>query len=158
MALGFADDVPDNPMESALLVPSTELSQDQRAFLSAFISTGKIRQAAKLSKIHAFYHYGWRRDDPSYDNAYQQCLNIVADDLAETARDRAKGYDFEMLGKDGEIVKLRRHSDVLLMFALKGLPGGSSYKESSKGDTTININGKEAKVAFNFDEFRNLLK
>lgn len=158
MAFGYREATTEE-LNSPLILPGEDLSLDQRAFLNAFISCGTIRGAAKRSRIHAFYHYQWRRENLNYDYAYSQSLQLIADQLAETARTRGKdGYDYEVLGKDGEIVKLKRFSDNLLMFALKGLPGGQNYRENFKveinnDNRSINLSTEQ----FNFDHYRKLL-
>ena len=157
MGVGFADTLKVQDSLPAS-IPEIDLSPQQQSFIIAYSQTGAINKAAKLSGINKFYHYHWIKDDSAYQIAFNLAQTSLADELAEMARDRAKGYDYEVIGKDGEIVKLKRHSDVLLMFSLKGLPGGASYKESSKGDT-INIQVKDSdRVSFDFGSFRSLLK
>jgi hypothetical protein len=156
MGIGFDDVVTDESLE--LLVPSSELLPDQRAFINAYLMRGSIRGAVKASKIHHLYHYKWKDEDANYQAAFARAEAVVLDDDIASIRKRGiEGWD-EPLDNKGRLtgdVK-RRFSDNLAMFYIKAK--NPSFKDSHKpSDVTINI-GSDSKVQFNFDQFRQLLK
>ena len=158
MAFGYREATAEEMAQSTdLLVPSAELLPDQRAFINAYLKCGTIRGAVKLSKVHHLRHYNWCREDNNYQAIFAQAESVMLEeDIAKIRSRGIDGYDYEVLGKDGEVRKLKRYDSILAMFYIKAKD--QRFKDSHKGDT-ININVKDAdKVNFDFGSFRSLLK
>jgi hypothetical protein len=103
---------------------------NQPAFLEAYRQTGSIRAAAEAVGINRQTHYDWLSDDETYPERFQQAKADAAERLEEEARRRAvEGVEEQTgwwKGKPGGTV--RRYSDTLLIFLLKGaLP--AKYRE-----------------------------
>lgn len=101
----------------------------KRAFLAAFIQTASVTVSAKLAEIDRRSHYVWKRDDEVYLKAFESARLMAAETLeAEAIRRAHDGVDEPQFYK-GEICgHVRRYSDVLLIFLLKGaMP--DKYKE-----------------------------
>lgn len=93
----------------------------QRAFLNAFAECGNVSQAAKAAKIPRMSHYQWIHDD-EYKAAFDDAKQEANDSLEAEARRRAvEGVDEPVGWYQGEAGGvIRRYSDILLMFLLKG--------------------------------------
>jgi hypothetical protein len=165
MAFGYREATDMELIEAPipLLVPSSELTEDQRAFIIAFLDCKTVTGAEKRSRIHHLYHYTWLKDDPNYFAAFtraKQCRDgYRSDKLEDVLYERGcDGYDYEVLGKDGSIVKLRRHSDLLGMFSQKKL--NHEFRENSKSEVNVqvNIDQRRGWDAAEWDKFRSLLK
>lgn len=95
----------------------------KKAFLSAFRECGNVRRACEAAGVGRSSHYRWRDNDPAYREAYELAREDAADVLEEEAYRRAvEGYEEPVgwyRGKAGGVV--RRYSDTLLIFQLKGL-------------------------------------
>ncbi|NPV80809.1 MAG: hypothetical protein HPY52_11115 [Firmicutes bacterium] len=121
----------------------------KRAFLAAFGQVGNLTQAAEIAGINRNTHYDWMQD-PEYAEAFEVAKKEAADRLEAEARRRAVEGVEEPVYYQGQVCgTVRRYSDTLLIFLLKGaLP--DKYKERvanelSAGDDglTIIIGGKD---------------
>lgn len=98
------------------------LTLKQRAFLKAYSQLGQIASAAKAAKVNRITHYEWLAGNPTYRGAFEAAREDVADKLEREAFRRAHNGVDEPVFYEGEAVgKIRKYSDVLLIFLLKGL-------------------------------------
>lgn len=97
------------------------------AFLVAYASTGNICEAAKAARIERRQHYRWL-EDPEYAKAFDDAHETAGETLEAEARRRAEsGWDEPVFGKlpgkdtgSGQVGVVRKYSDTLLIFLLKG--------------------------------------
>jgi hypothetical protein len=134
----------------------------QSAFLAAFRVTASITAAAEAVGIERQMHYRWLKEDPEYSPAFEAARDDAAQTLEDEAVRRAYHGVFEptvyqgefvypRIEKEvvdqetGEVTKLvvnaetpygmRKYSDSLLMFLLKGARP-DKYRETWKGELT----------------------
>ncbi len=95
----------------------------QRAFLAAFRETGNVRLACEVAKVGRTSHYRWLEMHPAYREAFDLAKLQAADILEQEAYRRAVEGIEEPIGWYRGVAggTVRRYSDVLLMFLLKGL-------------------------------------
>ncbi len=95
----------------------------QRAFLVAFLETGNVRRACEVAKVGRSSHYRWFEQHPAYREAFKLAKECAADLLeAEAYRRAVEGVEEPVgwyKGRAGGMV--RKYSDTLLIFLLKGL-------------------------------------
>ncbi len=95
----------------------------QRALLVAFLETGNVRRACEVAKVGRSSHYRWLEQHKAYREAFNVAKQCAADLLeAEAYRRAVEGVEEPVgwyKGKPGGVV--RKYSDVLLIFLLKGL-------------------------------------
>jgi hypothetical protein len=92
----------------------------QRAFLATFAATGNITAAAAIAKVARKSHYRWL-DDEAYAAEFADAQEQACDSLEAEARRRAtEGVDEPVFYKGKECGTVRRYSDTLLIFLLKG--------------------------------------
>ena len=118
----------------------------KRAFLAAYAECGNVTQAAEIAGIDRNTHYGWKHSDPLYAEALAAAEGQAADRLEQEARRRAvEGviepvfYKGKMVtegeGESKKPVGIRRFSDTLLIFLMKGaMP--EKYKERVAAEHT----------------------
>ena len=108
-------------LEKVRLFPGIK-NPRQRAFLAAFVETGGIARAAKLSGVSWSAHYQWKRNDRNYLAQFDLATEMTADRAEDELHRRAiDGYDKPVTYK-GEIRGwYRDFSDTCLIFMLKGL-------------------------------------
>jgi hypothetical protein len=94
----------------------------KRAFLAAYRETGNVRLACTAAQIGRSSHYRWHAEDHDYEVAFEQAKKDAVDVLEAEARRRAvEGWEEPVgwyKGQPGGTV--RRYSDTLLIFLLKG--------------------------------------
>ncbi len=91
------------------------------AMLTALAKTGNVTSAAKAAKIDRDTHYEWLKTDADYAIAVDAAMEQAADLLEAEARRRAETGVLEPVYQSGEKVgTIRRYSDTLLIFLLKG--------------------------------------
>ena len=93
----------------------------KRAFLAAYRETGNIRLACQAAQIGRSSHYRWL-DDPDYAEEFERAKKDAVDVLEAEARRRAvEGWEEPVGWYKGEAGgTVRRYSDTLLIFLLKG--------------------------------------
>jgi len=120
----------------------------QRAFLAAYAQTGNITRAAALAKVARSRHYEWM-DDPDYAAAFAAAGEEASDHLEAEARRRAVEGIEEPVVYQGELamkidsigrrtahpLTIRRYSDVLLIFLLKGMRP-DKFRDNWRGEIT----------------------
>jgi hypothetical protein len=90
--------------------------------LSAYVEHGTIFHACEAASISRRTHYDWLKADPGYSAAFEDAKDAVADGLEQEAAHRAKEGWLEPVYYKGEVCgQVRRFSDLLMIFLLKGL-------------------------------------
>ena len=122
-------------------------SPKKRAFLTALAHTGNITEAADIAHIARSAHYQWLEADPVYAAAYKDAMEQAAQRLEAEAKRRAvEGVEEPVFYQGKQCGVIRRYSDVLLMFLLKGaMP--DKYKERTSTELT-GAGGKPITVSF----------
>jgi hypothetical protein len=104
----------------------------QRAFLTAYATCGVISRAAEAAGIARQTHYDWMNNDPEYVEAFKQAEEEAAESLEAEARRRAlEGWEEPVYYKGRVVGSVRKYSDTLLMFMLKGAKP-EKYKERAE--------------------------
>lgn len=101
---------------------SARRTGSQRAFLEAYRTCGNISFAASQVGIHRKQHYRWTQADPEYAAAWREAQEDAADHLEKEAWRRAvEGVPEPVYQQGRQVGEVRRFSDHLLMFLLKGV-------------------------------------
>lgn len=91
------------------------------AFLEAFRENGSVKHSAEIAGISRITHYDWLKKDEKYATDFINAREDAADALEKEARRRAKDGVLEPVFYQGEkVATVRKYSDVLLIFLLKG--------------------------------------
>lgn len=103
------------------ICPTNPTSKRKKRFLANFAKLGNITYAAKAAGIDRTCHYDWLEKDEAYAERFHSAQEEAADLLeAEVLRRGVKGV-IEPVFYKGEICgRVRKYSDVLLIFLLKG--------------------------------------
>lgn len=98
-------------------------------FLAAFSRLGNITAAAEKARVSRRIVPHWREHDPAFSAAFDQAAVEATDRLEAEARRRAvDGVDEPVFHRGEEVATVKKYSDLLLIFLLKGaLP--SKYRE-----------------------------
>lgn len=99
----------DNPKKNEMIV--------------AFVDNGgRIARAAKTVHISRATHYKWLREDPVYAEIFNEAKEYAADMLEGEAIRRAfEGVEEPVFYQGKRVDTVRKFSDLLLIFMLKGL-------------------------------------
>jgi hypothetical protein len=93
----------------------------KRALLAAYVTCGRISQAASAANVQLRLHYYWKKGDPVYLEAWQEAQEMVGEMLEDEARRRAHdGVIRTKFYKETIIAEEIEYSDALLIFLLKG--------------------------------------
>ena len=101
-------------------------AKDQVAFLAALRTCGNVFRAAKMVGIHEDMPYHWRRNDEQFavamEKAREEGEEVLAYQLLDEARRRGlEGIEEPHFYQGRMVGHIRRYSDNLLMFKIKGL-------------------------------------
>ncbi len=117
--------------KTAKKISKTEKNKQARqdAFLAEYRLCATITHAAEIALISRRTHYLWIEKDSAYAAAFEEAKVAAVDSLVKEARRRAiQGVEEPVIyqGKlsldaDGNPLVIRKHSDVLLIFLLKGM-------------------------------------
>jgi hypothetical protein len=109
------------------------------AFLAAFAALGNRSRAARAAGVSASLVYAWLKDDPAFEAAYANAAEVAAGLLEDEAVRRAAEGVMEPVFQAGRLVgSIRRYSDTLLQFLLRGaMP--EKYAERHKVDHTVDV-------------------
>ena len=125
----------------------------QKAFLAALQESGNVRLACAAAQVGRTTVYQRRADDVAFAAAWESALEEAADLLEAEARRRAHdGWEEPVFGSQGagqgsgQIGTVRKYSDTLLIFLLKGARP-EKYRERSD----VKVSGEIAKVYAGFD-------
>jgi hypothetical protein len=107
--------------------------------LAAYAKCGVVSRACKLAKVGRATHYVWLDEDAEYRKAFEESHKHAVEYLESVARKRATRGWLEPVYHKGEVCgHVRRFSDTLLIFLLKGA-APEKYRDSSpSGNTTTN--------------------
>lgn len=106
-------------------------------FLLALAELGNRSRAARAARVSPATVWQWRRDDMKFDKAYARAIEVAADLIEDEAIRRATEGTVEPVFQGGHLVGgVRKMSDQLLMFVLKGLKP-EKYKD--KQDIHISV-------------------
>jgi hypothetical protein len=96
--------------------------EKRAAFLSALADCGNVADAARQAAIARNALYLWKRDDSEFAAEWEAALIAGGETLEEEAVRRARdGWDEPVWYKGEQVGIVRRYSDTLLIFLLKGL-------------------------------------
>ena len=140
--------------------------QLKKAFLEDFAETGNVSESARNIGIVRQTVYLWKERDATFLRAYEQAEIDATERLEQEARRRgAEGWDEPVFGRvakdmDGKIGTVRKYSDTLLIFLLKGR-APEKYRERGSVEHTgkngealqVNVNTKHD---FDYDAFAEL--
>lgn len=91
------------------------------AFLIALAQLGNRGRAAEACGISKVLVWQWQRDDPAFKKAFVRAMEAASDLLEDEMIRRAAEGVLEPVYQGGKLVgSMRRYSDTLLMFALRG--------------------------------------
>jgi hypothetical protein len=106
----------------------------QNAFLAAYRTCASVTKAAEAAKIERANHYQWLRSDFDYAAAFEACKEQATQVLEDEAVRRAHdGVDEPVFYQGTVCGTVRKYSDTLLIFLLKGLRP-EKYREQWKGE------------------------
>lgn len=93
----------------------------KKTFLEVLAATCNVAEAAKATGTLRHYWYRIRKKDKEFAQAWENAVEAGADALEAEARRRAHDGFLEPVFYQGKKVgKIRRYSDTLLIFLLKG--------------------------------------
>lgn len=101
--------------------PPVSTALGKAAFLLSYAKLGNIKAACEAAKVGRRTHFEWIKADQEYAAAVLEARDLAADVLEEEARRRAVTGVLEPVFQVGEEVgKIRKYSDTLLIFLMKG--------------------------------------
>lgn len=99
----------------------TEENKQRADFLEALSETGNVTESAKMANVSRRTIYNWRAADEDFAKAWNDAAELGCDALEDEATRRAKdGVDEPVFYKGEECGTVRKYSDTLLIFLLKG--------------------------------------
>lgn len=111
----------------------------QIEFLFRLSRIGIRSRAAHLTGVTMATIWQWRRDDPAFEKAYIRAMEVASDLLEDEALRRAAEGVVEPVFQSGRLVgQVRRFSDQLLMFTLKGAKP-EKYADRQKVEHTFDV-------------------
>ena len=94
----------------------------KRALLEGYAEVGTVKGAAELAGVSRRAHYHWMKADPDYAAAFAEAQEQAADAIeAELVRRAVHGVEEPVHYRGQRVDMVRKYSDVLLIFLLKGL-------------------------------------
>jgi hypothetical protein len=90
-------------------------------FLQCFEETGNISKSAEIAGINRRDHYDWLKNDEKYVDAFAKSAQIAGDSLeAEGFKRALEGWEEPVFYQGEQTATIRKFSDTLLIFLLKG--------------------------------------
>ena len=118
------------------------LTSKMQVFLEAYRETGNVTRAALMAKVSRRRQYYWL-EGTAYSEAFEDAQEHAVETLEKEARRGAMFGVEQPVFYKGEVCGLvRKHSDVLLIFLLKGL-GPEVYRENRHITGNMNVNVTE---------------
>lgn len=93
-------------------------TQKAQTFLQALIDTGSPTHASRAAGITRRTAYNWRERYSEFAAEWDAAHAEGVDELEREARRRAMGYDEKVVTKEGRVITVRKHSDLLLITLL----------------------------------------
>jgi hypothetical protein len=113
------------------------LTQNQRIFLRAYEQVGGVQRAAVNCGLSRAIHAKWKRESDEYRAAFNDLKVEVLEELEAEAHRRALHGVDEPVFHQGRICgHIRKYSDTLLIFLLKG-NNPKKYRDQFKGHIQI---------------------
>lgn len=113
-------------------------------------NTGNVSVACEAIGEPRNTVYGWRNADPTFAEAWARAKDLSGDVLEDEATRRAvHGVEEPVFHKGIEVATVRKYSDTLLIFLLKGAKP-DKYKDRVAADHTVagsldvNVEAKDA--------------
>src|SRR5687767_11860234 len=92
----------------------------RKGFLAVLAESGNVTASCKAAQIEPKTAYKARNNDPQFAEQWREALESAADLMELEARRRAvEGVEEPIFYKGVEVTKVRRYSDILLIFMLK---------------------------------------
>lgn len=93
-----------------------------RQFVATLLQTGgNVARACEAVNIGRTAAYEWRKDDEEFSKAWDEAVEAGLDELEQEARRRAfEGTEEPVFYKGSECGYVRKYSDTLMIFLLKG--------------------------------------
>lgn len=106
----------------------------KKKFLAAYAECGNITHAAELSGIDRHSHYLWLDKSEKYRTMFEAAHHQAIEHMEQEARRRAMlGVEEPVFYQGMEVARVRKPSDTLLMFMLKGaLP--DKYRDNVRNE------------------------
>lgn len=123
----------------------------QARFLELYQEIGTVNLAAKQTPIAKKNVYLWVKNNPEFAKAFNEIKPLAKESyvgiLEQEAHRRAvEGVDEPVYHKGYLVAKVRRYSDTLLIFLLKG-----AAPEKYRDHTDLNVSGKDGQpLSINF--------
>src|SRR5262245_39451119 len=92
----------------------------RRMFLEHYAVVGTVEGACELAGIDSKRHRTWLATSELYRQQFQQAFDKATDTLLAEARRRAMGFEEDVYYQGHHCGTVRKYSDLLLMFLLKG--------------------------------------
>lgn len=109
------------PVDSQSLAAKVRSAAKQKAFLEAYRKCGHLRLSAEEAGIYRTLHNYWLATDPNYKPKFDEAHEDACEALETEARRRAvDGVEEPVFYKGAECGKVRKYSDTLLIFLMKG--------------------------------------
>lgn len=110
------------PKPAARKQSKVPAKQRAKQLLEAYADTCNIVKACRKAKVARQNHYRWLRKNPEYAAAFNERKQQAADLLESIAVERAaEGYLEPVLYQGQVAAHVRRFSDGLMMFLLRGM-------------------------------------
>lgn len=104
-----------------MIAPTIRTPEKEIAFLAALSATCSVTRACEAAGLGRMTVYDWRKADPDFATAWDEAKRLGADVLEDEAVRRAHdGVDEPIFYKGDCIDTVRKYSDTLLIFLLKG--------------------------------------
>jgi hypothetical protein len=114
-------------------------SENEVAFLEALADTCNVRLACETAHIARSSAYLWRQNDAEFAKRWDKAVLIGAEALEDEAIRRAReGWDEPVYYQGDQCGTVRKYSDTLLIFLLKGAKP-EKYRE--RIDSNVNHSG-----------------
>lgn len=127
-------------LESAKMLCVGIVEPRKRAFLLNLAMLGNRTRAAKATGCSTVITWMWRRDDDVFRQRYEDAMRIAAELHEDEMFRRSSEGVLEPVFQGGQLVgSVRKFSDTLLIFALKGaLP--DKYADRAKVEHSGQVN------------------
>lgn len=130
--------------ETAKKICAGVIEPKKIAYLLALAQLGNRSRAAKAVGISAMLPWCWRRDDDAFREAYVRAMEMAAELQEDEMLRRAAEGVVEPVFQGGRMVgSIRRFSDTLLIFGLKGsMPEKYSERQKVEHSGAVDIVGR----------------
>lgn len=131
------EDMPDMNVEEARELLKGVTQPKKQAFILALAMTGSRSRACQAVDIGRIRVWEWMREDPLFVEAFKRAWEVASDLMEDEMIRRGVEGVLEPVFQGGKLVgSIRRHSDVLLMFALKANKP-EKYADKQKVEHTL---------------------